>query len=203
LTQIGQLMWESHQQLRQIADVLQRPFETKLKELRGESEKWLRQGARRDGEDRIEDWKDAMRLFELVVENPIGKQDFTAWFHLGFLKWKLEGNYVEAEAAFGRAQRLSAVDADAPNKRQVEWHITSLRHQALMQQKQNKNEVALVTIQKALQIKKKDAWLTFEAARYAAACGLASDAGQLLEQALDLEPLVYVQMLADPKLCSL
>ncbi|MBB5037783.1 methyl-accepting chemotaxis protein [Prosthecobacter dejongeii] len=203
LTQMGQLMWENHQQLRLIVDALQRPYETKLKELRREGEKWLRQGARRGGEDRIEDWKDAMRLFELVVENPIGKQDFTAWFHLGFLKWKLQSNYVEAEAAFGRAQRLSAVDADVSNTRQVEWHIISLRHQALMQQEQNKNEVALATIQKALQIKKNDAWLTFEAARYAAGCGLASDAGQFLEQALDLEPLVYVQMLADPQLCSL
>lgn len=203
LTQIGRLMWESHQQLRLISDVLQRPFETKLKELRNEGEKWLRQGARRGGEDRLEDWKDSMKLFEFVVENPIGKQDFTAWFHIGFLKWKLDGNYAEAEAAFGRAQRLSALDANAPNTRQVEWHITSLRHQALMQQEQNKNEAALATIQKALQIKNKDAWLFFEAARYSSACGLASDSSRLLEQALDLEPLVYVQMLADPKLCSL
>ena len=74
---------EQNRTLRIIAETLARPYETKARELREEADRWLTQGMNNTAREQQEDWTDALRLFELTAENPIGNQDYVVWFHLG------------------------------------------------------------------------------------------------------------------------
>ncbi len=65
----------AQQTLNEIVQVLRQPYETKALELRKEADKWLTLGARTDGRDQDENFKDAMRLLTATTENLIGKQD--------------------------------------------------------------------------------------------------------------------------------
>jgi hypothetical protein len=50
--------------LRDIAELLRRPYEAKVLELRREADKWLTNGMKHIGRDRDEDWKDSARLLQ-------------------------------------------------------------------------------------------------------------------------------------------
>ena len=62
-----------------------------------------------------------MRLLKSTTDNPIGMQDYVAFFQIGWLLWKHEHDIVAAEDAFYRAQRLSSSKRDL-------YHALSLRH---------------------------------------------------------------------------
>ena len=66
------------------------------------------------GRDQEEWYKDAARLLRDVLDNPIGRGNYVAWFQTGWLKWKFQRNLAEAEEAFYQAARLSASKAPLP-----------------------------------------------------------------------------------------
>ncbi len=195
---LTQVMWENHLGLQKIAKLLESPYETKMRELRAEAEKWLLRGARTSGEDQTENWRDSLRLFESVIENPVGMQDCTVWFHIGYLKWKLQGEPGDIEKALQRSQRLSADEANL-----LGWHLKSLRHLAQVQYEMGHPNQALATIQKALKASNEDGWITFDAARYANRIGEKTLAQQYLSTAVDQQPLTYISMLCEPDLKDL
>ena len=61
--------------------------------------------------ERLENWKDALRLFSAVLENDIGRQNYVAWFNIGFLRWKHLNDPSAAEQAFFNAQRTAPPSA--------------------------------------------------------------------------------------------
>lgn len=186
---VSQQMLQQQKTLDDIAELLRRPYEAKAKELRVEADKWLTQGMKNTGRDREEDWKDAMRLLRVCVENPIGMQDYVAWFQIGWLLWKRDQNIAEAEDAFYRAQRLSASKADL-------YHVKSLRHYAYMLYLQGKHEEAYSLMQKALGINTEHDTL-FDAARYAAKTGHGAEALDYLEKCILERPTTIVTMFAE------
>lgn len=186
---VSQQMLQQQKTLDDIAELLRRPYEAKAKELRVEADKWLTQGMKNTGRDREEDWKDAMRLLQVCVENPIGMQDYVAWFQIGWLLWKRDKNIAEAEEAFYRAQRLSASKADL-------YHLKSLRHYAYMLYLQSKHEEAYALIQKALGISR-DHDTLFDAARYAAKTGRGKEAIDYLEKCVLDRPTTIVTMFSE------
>ena len=97
---ISQQMMKQQRILKDIAEVLRRPYEVKALELRKEAEKWLTGGMTTTGHDRDENWMDATRLLQAVIENPIGMQDYAVWFQTGWLLWKHKKNFPDAEKAF-------------------------------------------------------------------------------------------------------
>lgn len=186
---ISQQMMEQKRVLEDIAELLRCPYEAKTLELRREADKWLVSGMNNTGRDRDEDWKDAKRLLQSIVENPIGNQDYVVWFQIGWLLWKHEQKADEAEEAFYRAQRLSA------HKRDL-YHVNSLRHLAYMQYLQNNHGKAYETIQKALTISQ-DHDIMYDAARYAAKTGRDKESLDLLDRCIDLQPTTIITMFSE------
>lgn len=192
LTAIVQQQQKQQQTLNEIAATLRTPYETSVRELREAADKWLTSGnlPNRPARDREEDWADAMRLLRITTENPIGRQDYMAWFQIGYLLWKKDGNLTEAEDSFYRAQRLSSTSHDAA-------HIQALCHLAHMQHLQGKHTDAYTTIERVLAISD-DHEIYFDAARYAACIDRLQDCAQHLERCIDLQPITCYTMFGEP-----
>jgi tetratricopeptide (TPR) repeat protein len=186
---ISHQIMQQQQVLEAIAEMLRRPYETRALELRREADRWLTNGMRHTGRDRDEDWKDAMRLLRTTTENPIGMQDYVAWFQIGWLLWKHTKNVPEAEEAFYRAQRLSVANADL-------YHEKSVRHLAYMQYLQSKYDEAYESIQKAIKVSGSHDTL-FDAARYAAKVGRSKESSEFLSRCIDLQPTTIITMFAE------
>jgi len=192
---IAQEMCAQHQTLLDIAGTLRRPYTTKAAELRDEAKKWLTVGMNKSASDAKEDFADSLRLYREVVKNPIGNQDYVAWFDIGWLLWRYENDLAKAEEAFRRACRLSEPSGDL-------YHQLSLRHLAQIQYIEGRYEDAWQTIQKAIPAAvNHDA--PFDAARYACKTGRTGDALMLIEKCIDLQPTTFVTMFAEVDFATL
>ncbi|MDA1051554.1 MAG: hypothetical protein O3C40_13880 [Planctomycetota bacterium] len=105
---IAHLLIAQQRTLQEITQLLRNPYEAKAKELLREASRALDNGARTCGRDQKEHFKEAVSLLQGVLNNPIGRRDYLAWFDLGWLQWKFKGNLTEAAEAFYHAGRLSA-----------------------------------------------------------------------------------------------
>lgn len=175
--------------LSEISATLSRPYDTKAQELLREGQKWLVMGAKCSGVEREEDWKDALRLFGAVLENDIGRQNYVAWFNIGYLRWKHLGDPAEAEKAFFNAQRYSAPDLNL-------WHTKSLRHMAQMQYLLGKLEDAYATAHRALAVQREFETL-YDTARYASKTGRSGEMLALLDECIELQPNTIVTMFSE------
>ncbi|BDI32907.1 hypothetical protein CCAX7_49580 [Capsulimonas corticalis] len=172
-----------------IHDRMRGMYEAQAQIRRAESNRWLVSGMKRLGRDREEDFEDALRILKDMVTTPQGMQDYVAWFEIGWLLWKHERNLPEAEEAFYRAQRLSAVKGDA-------FYVKSLRHLAYVQHLQGRFAEAYETIQKAL-VASDEHDTRFDAARYAASRGFSEECLRLLEQCIYDRPTTIISMFAE------
>jgi len=186
----AEAMLRQQQTLEQIADVLRRPYETKVLELLQEADRALKQGMKSTGRDQKAEYTDATKLLADVLNNPIGSRNYVAWFQVGWLRWKHEGDIAEAEEAFYQASRLSAPKADL-------YYANSLRHMAYMQYIQGKHQDAYDSIQKAMSILPDDHDIRYDAARYAAKLGYDEEALRLLEMCIDQHPQTIVTMFSE------
>jgi len=183
--QIAELLINQQQQLSNIANTLRSPYETQLLELRKEADRWLKNGMRETGRDQDESFKDAMRLLQVCLDNPIGMQDYVTWFQMGWLSWKYKKDISEAEDFFYRAQRLSKPTGNL-------YYLKSVRHLAHMQYLQNKFEDACRTINKVLEVGHYDHDLLLEAARYSARTGRKQEAIEYLDKCVELQPITSI-----------
>ncbi len=191
LTRIAESVLETHKTLKNIEVLLRQPYETKVLELRNQASRWLERGMNNSErqKEQADDYEDAFRLLEEVIKNPVGNQDYVAWFQIGWLRWKHYNDKPSAEQAFYRATRLSAPTTDA-------YHVKSLRHWAQMQYEQQKYEDAYQTIQRAVAISREHDVLR-DAARYASRTGRNQEAIQLLDECIELRPTTIVEMFAE------
>jgi tetratricopeptide (TPR) repeat protein len=175
---IAFLLIEQREQLYNIAKILGSPYEQKVLELRNEAERWLLAGMNEIGQERDENFDDALRLFECCLENPIGMQDYVVWFQIGWLKWKHKQDLKSSEAAFYRSQRLSKLNKDV-------YHLKGLRHLAAIQYLQKRYEEAYKSIIKAVLLFPNDHDTMFDAARYAAKTGREEESLEYLNKCID------------------
>ena len=189
LSAISQQMALEQKTMESIADTLRRPLETEALEIRKHADHAMTSGMAGDGQNRREWYADAMELFRKAVDNPIGKQDYVAWFQIGLLLWKADDNLTEAEQAFSRSARLSAPSRDY-------YHVESLCHLAYMRYLQGNHDGAHEAIQDAMQVSGACEVL-FDGARYSAVTSRYDDAIKLLEECILNEPPMIVKMLAE------
>lgn len=187
---IAMRMMEQQRVLEGIADILRRPYKTKALELLNEADRALKTGMKTSGRDQQEEFKDAARLLRDVLDNPIGSRNYVAWFQIGWLNWKFTKNLAEAEEAFYQATRLSGPQADL-------YHAYSLRHLAYMQYLQDRPDEAYDNIRKALRITPNDHDTMYDAARYAAKTGHESEALEMLDKCIDLQPQTTITMFSE------
>ncbi|MGH8579575.1 MAG: tetratricopeptide repeat protein [Gammaproteobacteria bacterium] len=187
---IARRMMEQQRVLQEIANILRRPYETKALELLKEADDALKNGMKASGRDREEEFKDATRLLRDMLDNPIGSRNYVAWFQTGWLNWKFKNNLAEAEEAFYQAVRLSGPKADL-------YHAYSLRHLAYMQYHQGRSAEAYASIHKALRITPNDHDTMYDAARYATKTGRESEALEMLDKCVDLQPQTIITMFSE------
>jgi tetratricopeptide (TPR) repeat protein len=136
---------------------------------------------------------DPLTALLAVVATPDGRDDYVAWFQIGWLYWK-RGVLDEAENAFRTGASFS--------QRQSTWYFAqSLRHEAYMQWKRGNFERSRSTVRRAIEIRR-DPALLVEAARYSMACGQQLESQSLLDEALHSDPFVFVSVLADTAFSS-
>lgn len=187
---IAERMLSQQKTLREIADIIRSPYETKALELLQEAENALRNGMQSTGRDQVEEFKDAERLLGLIIKNPIGSRNYVAWFQIGWINWKYKNNYLEAEEAFYQSARLSGSAGDL-------YNVYSQRHRAYMQYLQGRPADAYETVQKALNILPNDYDINYDAARYAAKTKREEQALQFLEKCIELHPTTINTMFAE------
>lgn len=187
---IADQMFAQQQALQEISNTLSTPYQTQSLELRNNAIKWLNQGMNCTGQDRDEDYKDAMRLFRVVADNHIGRQDPIVWFNIGWLLWKQDNNYVDAEQAFDRARRLCG--DDIVNR----LYENNLRHLAHMQYLQGKFAAAFETISLYYSLYH-DSEAIFDAARYAAKSHNTKEAMRFLREYMEHRPSAMARILAE------
>jgi tetratricopeptide (TPR) repeat protein len=123
-----------------------------------------------------------------IVATPDGRDDYVAWFQIGWLYWK-RGILDEAENAFRTGASFS--------QRQSQWYYAqSLRHEAYMQWRRGNYDRARATIRRAIEVRRDPAVLV-EAARYSVSCGQPLESQALLDEALHADPFVFVSVLSD------
>ena len=195
LDRIVQRLTEHSQQLAEIGEILRRPYETQARELREQAQKWLQAGLNTTGDDRRDNWSDALSLFETILQNPVGKQDYVVWFQIGYLRWQHLKDVASAEAALNTARRLSAPQPDL-------YHLKSLRHLAYMQYLQGNFEKAYDSIGPAVAFSR-DHETLYDSARYAAKTNRRAEALQRLDECINLEPPTIDLMFAEEDFASL
>lgn len=174
----------------QIADTLSRPNETEARECLRDGQIMLDSYMKTEGREQQENAKDALRLFQRVIDNEIGKQSYVAWFNIGYLRWHHLKDVVQAEEAFFQAQRLSGIKQD------YAWQTQSLRHMAEMQRLQDRVEEAYHTVHRALAISREYASLLC-AARYAKKTSKAEEFMTLLDECIEMRPETIITMFAE------
>ncbi len=136
---------------------------------------------------------DPLTALLAVVATPDGRDDYVAWFQIGFLYWK-RGILDEAENAFRTGASFS--------QRQSPWYFAqSLRHEAFMQWRRGNFERCRSTIRRAIEIRR-DPPMLVEAARYSVACGQLLESQALLDEALHSDPFAFVSVLSDTAFSS-
>jgi tetratricopeptide (TPR) repeat protein len=140
------------------------------------------------GEFPVQD-DDPLNALLTVVATPDGRDDFVAWFQIGWLYWK-RNVYDEAENAFRTAASFS--------QRQSPWYFSqSLRHESFMQWLRGNTERARSTVRRAIDVRR-DPHMLVEAARYSISASQDLEAQYLIDEALQADPLIFVSVLADP-----
>ena len=131
---------------------------------------------------------DPLTALLAVVATPDGRDDYVAWFQIGWLYWK-RGILDEAENAFRTGASFS--------QRQSPWYFAqSLRHEAFMQWRRGNFERSRSTIRRAIEIRR-DPPMLVEAARYSVACGQPLESQSLLDEALHSDAFAFVSVLSD------
>ena len=143
LTTIARQMMTQQMQLEQISEILRQPLESQVQELRRHANEAMINGMTSIGKRRQEWYRDAIILLKTAVDNPIGKQDYVAWFQIGWLLWKADNTLSEAEDCFARASRLASSKKD-------DYYILALRHLAYLQYLQGHYTDAINTMQEAM-----------------------------------------------------
>ncbi|HOF86921.1 MAG TPA: SUMF1/EgtB/PvdO family nonheme iron enzyme [Armatimonadota bacterium] len=127
-----------------IAKLLSTKLEGEAREIRNSALSAVREGCSPEAFDQEGSLREALQLFRITVEHPIGMRDYVAWFNIGWLHWKLDGNLDEAEKAFATAVRQSMEKKDA-------YHVMAARHLAYMRFLLGKTDGAYQGIRLALQ----------------------------------------------------
>jgi serine/threonine-protein kinase len=127
-----------------IAKLLSTKLEGEAREIRNSALSAVREGCSPEAFDQEGSLREALQLFRITVEHPMGMRDYVAWFNIGWLHWKLDGNLDEAEKAFATAVRQSMEKKDA-------YHVMAARHLAYMRFLLGKTDGAYQGIRLALQ----------------------------------------------------
>jgi tetratricopeptide (TPR) repeat protein len=190
LTTLSQQLLAQQMVLQDIAGMLQNPRETAVLELRRRAELDLQNGRTSLGTRRDEWYDDALAIFQQIVEDPVGRHDYVAWFEVGWLLWKHHRAVPQAEEAFSRSVRLSVPEPNA-------YTVEGIRHFAYMRYLQGNHEGAWEAIEEGVGLSR-DHLTLYDAARYAAISRRERQAVQLLEEAVWLQPLSIISVTAEP-----
>lgn len=125
-----------------IANLLSKQLEGEARAIRNSALSAMREGCSPEAFDQEGSLREALQLFRITVEHPIGMRDYVAWFNIGWLHWK-GGNLIEAEKAFTTAVRQSMEQKDV-------YHVMAARHLAYMRFLQGKTDGAYQGIRLAL-----------------------------------------------------
>jgi len=189
LAELAEGIARQQETMDEIADTLRRPLETTVKELLQHAHHAISSGGRSEGRRRAGWYQDALDLLNEAVENPVGKQDYIAWFQIGFVLWKGEEHFSAAAEAFDRAARLSEPSGDV-------YYWESLRHLAYMRYLQDDLPGALEVIREALQASE-NPYTLFDGARYWARNNNPDEAVRLLARGIERKPTIIVEMMSE------
>lgn len=188
--QEAKLLVELQHSLQKVIQQQAARYRTDALEVRNEALAWLTAGLKTTGRERDDSLDDALRLFRITAENPIGGQDCIVWFNIGWLLWKHRKDIAGAEEAFFRAARLSALH-------NADCRRSSLRHLAEMQYLQQKYQEAYETSGRARDYSP-DHDVRYDLARYASAAGRREEALQLVETCIVERPASAYSVFTEP-----
>jgi hypothetical protein len=178
-------------------DRLCAPYDTMLREMAVQGRQALKNGVSYSGREREEEFKDALRLFQGVLNNPIGSRNFAVWFEVGWLQWMLGEAKTTTADSFYHAARLAI-------NQEFAYLLPALRYEAYLQAEWGDAPAAWTTIQRAVATAgDREPMVWIEAARYALQTGASTEAQQLLDRALQSSPIYALALYSEPDLAPL
>lgn len=180
---------QQHESLLYIAKITRQPYDNQVQNLWEKANNCLDNGRRSTGRDRTTWYNQAVVHIKSILDNPAGREDYIAWFEMGWLNWKHLQELQAAEEAFDNARCFSKPTGSP-------YFHKSIRHLAYTQYLQGKFGEAHETIKEALQINS-DHNTMYDAARYAAKIGNQQLALALLEKCIRLRPETIVVMFSE------
>ncbi|NUQ69533.1 MAG: SUMF1/EgtB/PvdO family nonheme iron enzyme [Chthonomonadales bacterium] len=176
-----------------IARLLSTKLEGEAREIRNSAHAAVKEGCSPEAFDQESSLREALRLFRITVEHPMGVRDYVAWYNIGWLLWKLDSDLPAAEQAFATAVRQSMDKKDA-------YHVMAARHLAYMRYLQKNTEGAYQGARLALQAAAKDAENLHLLLLIVAQAGKKDDVAQTFRTLIADRPERLAECLAEPEL---
>jgi len=179
--------------LGEIARLLSTKLEGEAREIRNSALAAVKEGCSPEAFDQEGSLREALQLFRVTVEHPMGLRDYVAWFNIGWLLWKLDADLPGAEKAFATAVRQSMDKKDA-------FHVMASRHLAYMRYLQKNTDGAYQGARLALQTAATDPENLHTLLLIAAQAGKADEVAQTFRTLVADHPDRLAACLAEPEL---
>ncbi len=177
----------------EIARLLSTKLEGEAREIRNSALAAVKEGCSPEAFDQEGSLREALQLFRVTVEHPMGVRDYVAWFNIGWLLWKLDADLPAAERAFATSVRQSMEKKDA-------YHAMAARHLAYVRYLQKNNEGAQQGIRLALQAAEGDPENLATLLLVAAQAGNADEVARTFRKLVAEHPGRLAACLAEPEL---
>jgi hypothetical protein len=172
-------------------------YDPMLREMAIQGRQALKNGICLTGREQVEELKDALKLLQGVLANPIGSRNYAVWFEVAWLQWALGLPLSEAADSFYHTARLS-------NNTNPGYRLRALRHQAFLLGEQGKWDEAWTVGKTAVELaSQSDPYFWIEQARYALLAGHTDIATALLQRSLDHDPTSAFALFSEPDLAPL
>ncbi|MBB6052353.1 hypothetical protein [Armatimonas rosea] len=193
----GESLFADAQEQQATFEALTVNYDPMLREMAIQGRQALKNGICLTGREQVEELRDALKLLQGVLANPIGSRNYAVWFEVAWLQWSLGLPLTEATDSFYHTARLS-------NNTNPGYRLRALRHQAFLLGEQGKWDEAWTVGQTATELSTvSDPHFWIEQARYALLAGHPDEATTLLKRALDHDPTSAFALYSEPDLAPL
>lgn len=190
----GEKLFADAQAQQETFETLTANYDPMLREMAMQGRQALKNGIQLEGREQTEELKDALKLLQGVLNNPIGSRNYAVWFEVGWLQWALGEPLSTVADSFYHTARLS-------NNSNATYRLRALRHQAFILGQQGKWSEAWELGKQVLSLADdEDALLWIEVARYALQAGHTDEATPLLKKALHHDPISAFSLYSEPEL---
>ena len=189
------LFYQQHQALRLASNMMAQKLPEEIREISLAAQAAILEGFSPEAYDPDASLREALHLFRVTVNHPVGMRDHVAWFNIGWLLWKLDSRLEDAEKALTIAVRQSMGEKDI-------YFYLAARQLAIVSFLSGKYDNAVQAIHLALRYSNQDPFCLLLQLYLSAAIGDTATISSSLYALLSQHPNWLSHCLAIPNIAS-